>query len=134
MLADAEITDTHLAQRAVEIGEHSVEKTLAERARLRPIRLQAMKIKEGMETYQFKTPVERVRDAIVSEENGLAGLLDHPPERDVCSLAGRIVSGERKHRSRSQTPRTLTTNDPRLNLLTEIMGVALVGFNGMPVA
>jgi hypothetical protein len=29
-----------------------------------------MKIKEGMETYQFKTPVQRVRDAIVSEENG----------------------------------------------------------------
>jgi hypothetical protein len=47
----------------------------------------------------------------------LAGLLDHPPERDVCSLAGRIVSGERKHRSRSKTPWPLTTNDSRLNLL-----------------
>jgi hypothetical protein len=31
----------------------------------------------------------------------LAGLLDDPPVRDVCSLASRIVSGERKHRSRS---------------------------------
>ena len=134
MLADAEVTDPHLAQRAVEIGEHSVEKALAERARLRPIRLEAVKIEKRVEAHQFKAPVERVRYAILSEENGLAGLLDHAPICDVCSLAGRIASGERKHRSRSQTPRTLTTNDPRLNLLTEIMGVALVGFNGMPVA
>jgi len=28
----------------------------------------------------------------------------------------------------------LTTNASRLNLLAEKMGVALVGFNGMPVA
>ena len=94
-----------------------IEKTLAKRARLRPLRLQTMKIEKGMETDQLKTPVERVRHAIVSEENRLAGLLDHPPIRDVCSLAGRIASGERKHRSRPQTPRTLTTNDSRLNLL-----------------
>ena len=92
-----------------------------------------MKIKKRVEADQFKSPVERVRYAIVSEENGLAGLLDHPPERDVCSLAGRIVSGERKHRSRSWTPRTLTTNDSRLNLLAGKMGVSLVGFNRMPV-
>ncbi|HEX9536003.1 MAG TPA: hypothetical protein VF924_11060 [Stellaceae bacterium] len=134
MLADAEITDTHLAQRAVEIGEHLVEKALAELARLRPILLQAMKIKKSVKANQFKAPVERVRHAIVSEENGLAGLLDDPPVRDVCSLAGQIASGERKHCSRSQTPRTLTTNASRLNLLAEKMGVALVGFNGMPVA
>ena len=134
MLADAEITDPHLAQRAVEIGEHSVEKALAERARLRPIRLEAMKIKKRVEANQFKAPVERVRYAIVSEENRLAGLLDDPPVRDVCSLAGRITSGERKHRSRSRTPQTLTTNDSRLNLLARKMGVSLVGFNRMPVA
>ncbi len=93
-----------------------------------------MKIKKSVKANQFKAPVERVRHAIVSEENGLAGLLDDPPVRDVCSLAGQIASGERKHCSRSQTLRTLTTNALRLNLLAEKMGVALVGFNGMPVA
>src|SRR5277367_2124710 len=93
-----------------------------------------MKIQKRMEANQFKAPVERVRYAIVGEENGLAGLFDDPPVRDVCSLAGRIVSGEGKHRSRSQTPRPLTTNDSRLNLLRGKMGVSLVGFNGMPVS
>ena len=101
MLADAEIADPHLAQRAVEIGEHFVEKTLAEQARLRPILLEAMKIKKRVKANELKAPVERVRYAIVSKENRLAGLLDDPPVRDVCSLASRIVSGERKHRSRS---------------------------------
>ena len=99
VLADAEITDAHLAQRAVEISEHSVEKALAKRARLRPIRLEAMKIKKPVEADQFKAPVERVRYAIVREEDWLAGLLDDTPVRDVCSLTGRIVSGERKHRN-----------------------------------
>jgi hypothetical protein len=134
MLAHAEVTDTHLAQRAVEIGKHSVEKALAERARLRPIRLEAMKIKKRMKANQFKAPVERVRYAIVGEKSRLAGLLNDPPVRDICSPAGQIASGERKHCGRSQTPRTLTTNASRLNLLAEKMGVALVGFNGMPVA
>jgi hypothetical protein len=134
MLADAEITDTHFAQRAVEVGEHPVEKALAEQAGLRPILLEAMKIKKGMKANQLKAPVERVRYAIVRKENSLAGLLDNPPVRDICSLAGQIASGEGKHCSRSQTARTLTTNASRLNLLAEKMGVALVGFNGMPVA
>ena len=92
MLADTEITDPHLAQRAVEIGKHSVEKALAERARLRPIRLEAMKIKKRVKANQFKAPVERVRYAIVGEENRLAGLLNDPPVRDICSLSGQIVS------------------------------------------
>ena len=134
MLADAEVTDPHLAQRAVEIGEHSVEKALAKRARPGPVRFQAMKIKKRMKANQFEAPVERVWHAILSEKNGLAGLLDHASVCDDCRLAGRIVFGERKHRSRSQTPRPLTTNDSRLNLLTREMGVALVGFNRMPVA
>ena len=134
MLADAEVTDPHLTQRAVEIGEHSVEKALTERARLGPVRLKAMEIKKRMKADQVKAPVERVRYAILSEENRLAGLLDHAPVCGICSLAGRIVSGEGKHRSRSQTPRTLTTDDSRLNLLTGKMGVSLVGFNRMPVA
>jgi hypothetical protein len=114
VLADAEIPDPHLAQRAVEISEHSVEKALAKQARLRPIRLEAMKINKRVEANQFKAPVERVRYAIVREENRLAGLLDDPPVSDVCSLAGRIVSAERKHRNRSLTPRPLTTNHSRL--------------------
>ena len=92
MRADAEVTDPHLAKRAVEIGEHLVEKALAERARLRPIRLEAMKIKKRMKANQFKAPVECVRHAIVSEENPLPGLLDDPSVRDVCSLSGRITS------------------------------------------
>src|SRR5205814_9179212 len=129
MLADAEVTNPHLTQRAVEIGEHSVEKTLAEWARPRPVRLEAVKIKKRMKTNQFKAPVERVRYAILSEENAFAGLLDDAPVCDVRSLAGRIVSGERKHRSRSQTPRTLTTNDSRLKPAQRKMGVSLVGFN-----
>jgi hypothetical protein len=134
MLAHAEVTDPHLAQRAVEIGKHSVEKALAERARLRPIRLEAMKIEERMKADQFKAPVERVRYAIVGEKSRLAGLLNDPPVRDVCSLAGQTASAERKHCGRSQTPRTLTINDSRLNLVAGKMGLSLVGFNRMPVA
>ena len=60
-----------------------------------------MKINKRVEADQFKAPVERVRYAIVREENALAGLLDDPPVSDVGSLASRIVSGERKHRNRS---------------------------------
>jgi hypothetical protein len=134
MLADTEVTDPYLAQRAVEVGKHSVEKALAERARLRPIRLEAMKIKKRVKANQFKAPVERVRYTIIGEENRLAGLLNDPPVREVCSLSGRIASGERKHHSRSRTPRTLTINDSRLNLFAGKMGVSLVGFNRIPVA
>jgi hypothetical protein len=64
----------------------------------------------------------------------LAGLLDDAQICGICSLAGRVMSGERKHRSRSHTPRTLTTNGSRLNLLACKMGLALIGFNRMPVA
>ena len=92
MLADAEVTDPHLAQGAVEIDKHSVEKALAERDRLRPIRLEAMKIKKRMKANQFKAPVERVRYAIVGEKSRLAGLLNDPPVGDVGSLSGRIAS------------------------------------------
>jgi hypothetical protein len=74
VLSDTEITDPNLAQRAVEIGEHSVEKALGEPARLGPIGLETMKIQKRMEANQFKAPVERVRYAILGEENRLSSL------------------------------------------------------------
>jgi len=93
VLADAKIAHPHLAQRAVKVGEHPVENALAESTRPRPILLEPMKIQKRMKANQLKTPVERVRYAIVREKNRTAGLLDDPPIRNVCSLSGRFALG-----------------------------------------
>jgi hypothetical protein len=134
VLADVEITDSHLAQRAVEIGENSVEKALAEPVRPGPIDLETMKIKKRMEAYQFKAPVDRVRYAIVCEENHLSRLLDDAPMRQLRSLTGPISTGEGKQRSCSQIPGALTTNESRLNLFGWKMGRAPISFNRAPIA
>jgi hypothetical protein len=76
---------------------------LAESAGLRPISLEAMKIKKCVEADQLKATVEGIRYAIISEENRLAGLLDDTPVRSDCSLAGQIMSGKKK------TPQPLAT-------------------------
>ena len=91
--ADTQVTDPHLAQRAVEVGEHCVEEALTEPARLGSIVLEAMKIQKCMQANQFKTPVQRVRHAIIDEEHRLAGLFDDTAICAVYRLTGRIASG-----------------------------------------
>src|SRR6516225_8000895 len=103
MLADAEVTYPHFAQRTVEICEHPVEKALAETARLRPFGLQPVKVKERMEANQFKAPVERVRHAMLGEKYRLASLIHDPLIRDLRCLSGHIASRESKHRGCSHT-------------------------------
>src|SRR5690348_13671552 len=134
MSADAEIADPHLAQRAIEIGEDSVEQTLAEPARPGPVVLEPMKTEKRMKTNQLKATVYCVRHTVIREENGLAGLLDDAVIREVYGLTSRIASGEREHGIRSQLPQTLTTNCPRLNLSSRKMGPAPTSFNRTPVA
>ena len=101
MFAYAEVADPYFAQRAVEIGEHSVEKALANPARLRPFGLEPVKVKECMEANQLKTPVKRVWHAMLHKEDRLASLIHDPLIRDIGGLSRQITCRERKQCGRS---------------------------------
>jgi hypothetical protein len=98
MFADAQITNSHLAERSVEIGKHSIEKALAEPARSRPLCLETMEIEKRMHANQLKAPAEYVRNAVIGEENRLRRLLDYPLVRDIGGNLGTVACGRENHR------------------------------------
>jgi hypothetical protein len=93
VLPDTQIADSHLAQRAVEIGEHPIEKALRQEARLRPFGFQAVQVEKGVQASQLKAPVNGIRHTIVGKEDDSPRLLDYAPIGPVGSIAGGIVFG-----------------------------------------
>ena len=97
LASDAEIAGSHLAQRAVEIGEHRRDKPSAVARRSRLLVLEPVQVKEGVQTDQFKPAVDRVGDAAIQEETGLARLLDDPPIGEFGGGSLRIGFEQREH-------------------------------------
>lgn len=117
MLADAQVANAHLAQRAIKIGKHPIEEPLAQPIRPRSLRLEAMEVQKRVQTDKLETTVDRVGDAKLREENGSPTLLHHPPISSVGRLPRGTSPMKRPQRQRSQSAKTLTANVSRLNLL-----------------
>lgn len=98
MFADAQIPSAHLAQSAIKISEHSVEKGLAKLICLRSLDLEPVKVQKRVQANEFKTPVERIWRAIFGEENRLPGLLDHAPIGKLSGISSQTAPKERSQR------------------------------------
>src|SRR5439155_10752250 len=102
LAADAEVAGAHLAQRAVEIGKHRIEKALAQRRRMRLFALQPMEVKEGVQTDQLESAVDRIRHPALDKKAGLAGMLHNAAVGKLGSLANGKGSEHREHYERSR--------------------------------
>ena len=97
LASDTQIAGSHLAQRAVEIGEHRRDKPSAVARRSRLFVLEPVQVKKGVQADQFKAAVDRIGDATTEEETGLARLLDDPPISEFGGGSLRIGFEQREH-------------------------------------
>jgi hypothetical protein len=90
----AQIAGSHLSERAIEIGEHSVEEALADSPRAWAFELETMQIQERMKTDQLKAAVQRIGHTVVGKEDRLPSLLDHAAISEIAGIAEYVASGE----------------------------------------
>jgi len=94
MSSDAQIAGTHLSERAIEIGEHSVEEALADSSCSRAFALETMQIQEGMKADQLKAAVQRIGHTVIGKEDRLPSLLDYAAISEIAGITEYIASGE----------------------------------------
>jgi outer membrane protein assembly factor BamE (lipoprotein component of BamABCDE complex) len=111
LLPDTQIAGTHLAQGAVEIAEHRIEKRLSQRIRLRALRFETLKIQESMQADQLEPSVEGVGYAVSGIEDGLPRLFDDPSVSEFGSIAYGLSAAKQNHSARA-TPKVDSRRRP----------------------